>query len=67
VLTCSHAEAPEFAGDVLDALRQPLEAGEVVVARSGITTRFPARFTLVLAAIHCPTEVSERISVAAKQ
>ena len=29
-------EAPEFAKDVLDALRQPLEAGEVVVARLGV-------------------------------
>ncbi len=47
-------EAPEFARDVLDALRQPLEAGEVVVARSGVTTKFPARFTLVLAANPCP-------------
>jgi magnesium chelatase family protein len=47
-------EAPEFARDVLDALRQPLEAGEVIVARSGVTTRFPARFTLVLAANPCP-------------
>ena len=28
-------EAPEFAKDVLDALRQPIEAGEVVVARFG--------------------------------
>ena len=34
--------------------RQLLEAGEVVVARSGITTTFPARFTLVLAANPCP-------------
>src|ERR1035441_3503235 len=47
-------EAPEFSRDVLDALRQPLEAGEVVLARSGVTTRFPARFTLVLAANPCP-------------
>jgi len=47
-------EAPEFARDVLDALRQPLEAGQVVVARSGVTTSFPARFTLVLAANPCP-------------
>jgi magnesium chelatase family protein len=47
-------EAPEFGRDVLDALRQPLEAGEVVVARSGVTTRFPSRFTLVLAANPCP-------------
>ncbi|HEY2308467.1 MAG TPA: ATP-binding protein [Streptosporangiaceae bacterium] len=47
-------EAPEFARDVLDALRQPLESGEVVVARCGLTARFPARFTLVLAANPCP-------------
>jgi len=39
---------------VLDALRQPLESGEVVIARSGVTARFPARFTLVLAANPCP-------------
>jgi len=47
-------EAPEFARDVLDALRQPLESGQVVIARSGLTARFPARFTLVLAANPCP-------------
>jgi magnesium chelatase family protein len=47
-------EAPEFSRDVLDALRQPLESGEVVLARSGVTARFPARFTLVLAANPCP-------------
>jgi magnesium chelatase family protein len=47
-------EAPEFGRDVLDALRQPLESGEVVIARSGITARFPARFTMVLAANPCP-------------
>jgi magnesium chelatase family protein len=47
-------EAPEFARDVLDALRQPLEAGQVVIARSGMCARFPARFTLVLAANPCP-------------
>ncbi|HEY3650927.1 MAG TPA: YifB family Mg chelatase-like AAA ATPase [Streptosporangiaceae bacterium] len=47
-------EAPEFAKDVLDALRQPLEAGEVVVARLGVMARFPSRFTLVLAANPCP-------------
>jgi len=39
---------------VLDALRKPLESGEVVLARSGLTARFPARFTLVLAANPCP-------------
>jgi magnesium chelatase family protein len=47
-------EAPEFAPAVLDALRQPLESGVVEVARSAASARFPARFTLVLAANPCP-------------
>jgi magnesium chelatase family protein len=47
-------EAPEFDRDVLDALRQPLEDGRITLARSGMTTTFPARFTLVLAANPCP-------------
>ena len=47
-------EAPEFGRDVLDGLRQPLEAGEVVIARAGVTARFPARFTLIMAANPCP-------------
>ena len=47
-------EAPEFGRDVLDGLRQPLESGEVVVARAGVTARFPARFTLIMAANPCP-------------
>src|ERR1700677_919782 len=45
--------APEFGRDVLDVLRQPLESGQITVARSGITATFPARFTLVLAASAC--------------
>jgi magnesium chelatase family protein len=47
-------EAPEFDRDVLDALRQPLESGSVVIARSGMTARYPARFTLILACNPCP-------------
>src|SRR5215472_339713 len=47
-------EAPEFNGGVLDALRQPLEAGEVTIARARMYATFPARFTLVLAANPCP-------------
>jgi magnesium chelatase family protein len=39
---------------VLDALRQPLESGQVVIARAGTQAAFPARFTLVLAANPCP-------------
>jgi magnesium chelatase family protein len=47
-------EAPEFRRDVLDALRQPLESGAVMIARAGTQAVFPARFTLVLAANPCP-------------
>ena len=47
-------EAPEFHRDALDALRQPLESGEVVIARVGLQAVFPARFTLVLASNPCP-------------
>ncbi|AWK11418.1 YifB family Mg chelatase-like AAA ATPase [Streptomyces spongiicola] len=47
-------EAPEFSGKVLDALRQPIESGHVVVARSAGVVRLPARFLLVLAANPCP-------------
>lgn len=52
-------EAPEFASSVLEALRQPLESGEVVVSRQRETVRFPARFTLVLAANPCPCALAE--------
>jgi magnesium chelatase family protein len=47
-------EAAEFARPALDALRQPLESGVIEIARARITTRFPARFALVLAANPCP-------------
>ncbi|MGX5183164.1 YifB family Mg chelatase-like AAA ATPase [Streptomyces avermitilis] len=47
-------EAPEFSSQALDALRQPLEAGHVVIARSAGVVRFPARFLMVLAANPCP-------------
>jgi magnesium chelatase family protein len=47
-------EAPEFKSHVLDALRTPLEEGEVRLARADGTVRYPARFQLVLAANPCP-------------
>ncbi|MCK0111289.1 YifB family Mg chelatase-like AAA ATPase [Ornithinimicrobium sp. F0845] len=47
-------ETPEFRRDVLDGLRQPLESGEVVIARADRQTRLPARFQLVAAANPCP-------------
>lgn len=47
-------EAPEFPARVLDTLRQPLESGEVVLARADAVVHYPAAFQLVLAANPCP-------------
>ena len=47
-------EAPEFKREVLDALRQLLESGEVHISRAAVSARFPARIQLVLAANPCP-------------
>jgi magnesium chelatase family protein len=47
-------EAPEFARSVLDTLRQPLERGEVTIARATSSVTFPCRAQLVLAANPCP-------------
>lgn len=47
-------ELPEFRRDALEALRQPLESGEITVSRSKVTATYPARFTLVAAMNPCP-------------
>ena len=47
-------EMGEFPAVVLDALRQPLEDGEVRVSRARGSTTFPARFILVAAMNPCP-------------
>ncbi|MEL7174312.1 MAG: ATP-binding protein, partial [Pseudomonadota bacterium] len=46
-------ELPEFEGKVLEALRQPIETGEAVVARAESHVTFPARFQLVAAMNPC--------------
>ncbi|MFJ3956893.1 YifB family Mg chelatase-like AAA ATPase [Arthrobacter sp. NPDC090010] len=47
-------EAPEYERRVLDALRQPLEHGELVIHRAHGVASYPARFQLILAANPCP-------------
>ncbi|MCZ7420384.1 MULTISPECIES: YifB family Mg chelatase-like AAA ATPase [unclassified Micromonospora] len=47
-------EAPEFSKAALEALRQPLEHGRVLLTRSRGSAEYPARAQLVLAANPCP-------------
>jgi len=47
-------ELPEFRRPVLEALRQPLEEGEIRVARAHGRARLPARFQLIAAMNPCP-------------
>jgi magnesium chelatase family protein len=46
-------ELPEFTPGVLDALRQPMESGRVLVARANHRISYPARFQLVAAMNPC--------------
>ncbi|MCL1906422.1 MAG: YifB family Mg chelatase-like AAA ATPase [Propionibacteriaceae bacterium] len=47
-------EAPEFSSVALEAMRTPLELGEITLGRSQMSVKYPARFQLVLAANPCP-------------
>ena len=47
-------ELPEFDRRVLEVLREPLESGQIVIARAKDRVRFPARFQLVAAMNPCP-------------
>jgi magnesium chelatase family protein len=47
-------ELPEFDRRVLEVLREPLEAGRIIVSRAARHAEFPARFQLVAAMNPCP-------------
>ncbi|MBN1999957.1 YifB family Mg chelatase-like AAA ATPase [candidate division KSB1 bacterium] len=47
-------ELPEFKKNVLEVMRQPLEDGEVTIARASITLTYPAEFMLAAAMNPCP-------------
>ncbi|MBS0367342.1 MAG: YifB family Mg chelatase-like AAA ATPase [Proteobacteria bacterium] len=47
-------ELPEFPRAALEALREPLETGEVLVSRAALQARYPAAFQLVAAMNPCP-------------
>ncbi len=47
-------ELPEFPRNVLEVLRQPLEDGQVTIARAGVTLSFPASFMMAAAMNPCP-------------
>ncbi|TAJ08162.1 MAG: ATP-binding protein [Planctomycetota bacterium] len=47
-------ELPEFRREALEALRQPLETGRVLISRSGTFLELPARFQVVCAMNPCP-------------
>ena len=46
-------EFPEFPRHVLETLRQPIETGEVMVARANAHVKYPSRFMLIAAANPC--------------
>lgn len=46
-------EFPEFPRSVLETLRQPIETGEVMVARANAHVKYPCRFMLIAAANPC--------------
>jgi len=47
-------EMPEFRRDLLEALREPMEAGRIRISRRGFAVEYPARFQLVAAMNPCP-------------
>lgn len=60
-------EMPEFGRSVLETLRQPMEDGQVTIARAHGSVQFPARFTLVAAMNPTPSGQSPNDPVSHRQ
>lgn len=67
-------EFPEFPRTVLETLRQPIETGEVMVARANAHIKYPSRFMLVAAANPCkcgylsdPTRACARVPICGEE
>src|SRR6185295_16758903 len=60
-------ELPEFQPQVLDSLRQPLETGEVAIARANHRVVYPARFQLVAAMNPCRCGMANEPGYACKR
>jgi len=53
---------PEFARNILEVLRQPMESGRITVARAKLTVEFPARFLLVCTMNPCGCVAKLRVA-----
>lgn len=60
-------ELPEFQPQVLDSLRQPLESGEIIIARANHRIAYPARFQLIAAMNPCRCGMANEPGFACKR
>ena len=51
---CSSTNSPNSVAEAREALRQPIESGEIRISRAGRRHRFPCRFLLLAASNPCP-------------
>ena len=56
-------ELPEFHRNVLEALRQPLEDGYVIVSRINSIVKYPSQFMLVCAMNPCPCRLNSHTNL----
>ena len=60
-------ELPEFPRSALEALREPLESGNVTISRAAHSAEFPARFQLIAAMNPCPCGHAGQVRIPGQQ